>query len=98
MKIDFSVVLKDIEGEPLKDEKGRDFTMARAACAALLASFPDEKEIGEKEKVDRFKFALAATNGGEQEIPMNDAVLLKSLIAKLYGPLVVGRVNEIIGD
>lgn len=98
MKIDFSVVLKDIEGEPLKDEKGRDFTMARAACAALLASFPDEKEIGEKEKVDRFKLAISATAGGEQEVSINDASLLKKLIAKLYGPLVVGRVNEIIGD
>jgi hypothetical protein len=37
MKIDFSAVIKDLDGDPVKDGE-KDATLGRVACTALLAS------------------------------------------------------------
>jgi hypothetical protein len=95
MKIDFSALILDLEKTPLKDGDN-DVTLGSVSCTALLATYPNETDLSGDEKVKRYRLALAASEGGEQEIKVEDAALLKKLIAKAYAPLVVGRAYEII--
>jgi len=95
MKVDFSKVILDLKGEPVKDGE-KDFTLGDVAQNALLMPYPDEKELDGKAKVERFMIATTAALGGEQDISAEDVALIKKLIAKAYGPLVVGRSYQII--
>jgi hypothetical protein len=66
MKIDFSAVIKDLDGDPVKDGE-KDATLGRVACTALLAGYADEQSLSGEEKVKRFRLAEIAAKGGEQE-------------------------------
>ena len=46
----------------------------------------------------RFKLALKTDDGGEQAFSAEDVVLIKHLIGKTYGTLIVGRVEQLIED
>ncbi len=67
MKIDFSAVIKDLEGDVVKDGE-KDATLGRVACTALLASYADEQNLAAEDKVRRFRLAEIAAKGGEQEL------------------------------
>jgi hypothetical protein len=95
VKIKFSAPILDMEKNPVK-EGDKDVTLGSVSCTALLATYPDEKELSGDDKVKRFRLAEAAVAGGEQEVKVEDAALLKKLIAKAYAPLVVGRAYDII--
>lgn len=95
MKIHFDAVLHDLENKPLTNGE-KEFTLGMALANALLASYPDEQNLPGSEKVKRFKLAEKAYAGGEQEVSVEDAALIKTLVAKAYNPLIVGRVYEII--
>jgi hypothetical protein len=95
MKIDFSAVIKDLEGDAVKDGE-KDATLGRVACAALLASYADEQNLPAEDKVKRFHLAEVAAKGGEQEMKIDDVALIKTLIGKAFAPLVVGRAYDII--
>lgn len=96
MNIDFSAVILDIEGKPTKDGAEKDLTLGAVSCTALLAQYADEQSLSGDEKVKRFRLAEAAVKGGVQDIKVEDAALLKKLLAKAFGPLVVGRAYDII--
>jgi hypothetical protein len=95
MKIDFSAVIKDLDGDAVKDGE-KDATLGRVACTALLATFADEPNLSAEDKVKRFRLAEIASIAGEQEMKVDDVALLKKLIAKAFGPLVVARAYDII--
>ena len=95
MKIDFSAVIKDLDGEAVKDGE-KDATLGRVACTALLASYADEQDLAAEDKVKRFRLAEVAARGGEQEIKVDDVALIKTLIGKAFAPLIVGRAYDII--
>ena len=95
MKIDFSAVIKDLDGDPVKDGE-KDATLGRVACSALLASYADEQGLRAEDKVKRFRLAEVAAKGGEQEMKVEDVALLKSLIGKAFAPLIVARAHDII--
>lgn len=95
MKINFSAPILDMEKNPVK-EGDKDVTLGMVSCTALLATYPDEKELSGLEKVRRGRLGEIAFNGGEKEISVEDAALIKSLIAKAYPPLVVMRAYDII--
>lgn len=96
MKINFSAPIRDIKGDPMKDEKGAAFTLGDAAATALLAQYPDEKDLDAKSKVARFTLAALVVNGGEHDLETEDVALIKQTINKGYNALVVGRAYEII--
>ena len=97
MKVDFSAVLLQLNGkDAIKDIDTKDCTLGGVACGALLAPFPDEANLDPKEKVRRFKLAMKASDGGEQELSVEDVGELKTLIGKAYPPLIVGRAFEIL--
>ena len=95
MKIDFSAVIKDLDGDAVKDGE-KDATLGRVACTALLASDADEQNLAAEDKVKRFRLAEVAARGGEQEVKIDDVALVKTLIGKAFAPLVVGRAYDII--
>ena len=92
MKLDFSAPILGLDGKP--DPSGA--TLGSVSITALMATFPDEQNLSGEDKIKRYKAALIIQLGGEQEITVDDASLIKKLVAKAYGPLVVGRVDEII--
>lgn len=95
MKVDFSTVLNDLLGEPLKED-GKPFTLSMACCTALMTPAQDEPNVAAETKVRRFKLATAIIQGGEQDFSIEDVAELKKLIGKIFGPLVVGRAFEIL--
>lgn len=96
MKLNFSAVINDLEGNPCKDAKGDNATLGSITVEALMATFPDEQNLLGADKVKRFRLAEQAFKGGTQEVEVDDVALLKTLIGKAYGPLVVGRAYDLI--
>lgn len=97
MKVKFDTVLTNLKGEPLKDGKD-DLTAASAIGTAMLATMPDDTSLTSKDKMRMFRLAQVACQGGVQEVPVEDVAFIKERVGKLYGPLVVGRVFELLGD
>jgi hypothetical protein len=95
MKIDFSAVIKDLDGDAVKDGE-RDATLGRVACTALLASHADEQNLPAEDKVKRFRLAEVAAKGAQAELQVEDVALIKTLIGKMFAPLIVGRAYDII--
>lgn len=92
MNRDFSQTLKVLGTDtPLKDGKDEDFTLAKCAIEALMAVFPDERELSGDDKVKRYKLASLIHKGGLVEITAEELSLLKRLIGKFYSPLIVGQ-------
>jgi hypothetical protein len=63
---------------------------------ALQANVKGEESIAGTEKVKRFQLAVKVYSGDEVELSAEDIALIKDLIGKLYGPLVVGRSYELL--
>lgn len=95
MKINFAAPIRDIKGEPIVENE-KAVTLGSVSCQALLASYPDEPNLSGKEKAERFVLGVLFSLEQEEDISVEDVALLKKLIGKAYGPLVVGRAYEII--
>lgn len=90
--IDFSVVLVDLDGKPVKDGDV-EVTLARAVVQALLNVFPDEPNLAGAEKMRRFLLAQKVHQAkGDFALTDQERDLIKKLVEKAYGPLVLGRV------
>lgn len=100
MKRNLNVVLKTLDGQPLKEDHNgavSDVLLSRLAVNALLVNYPDEQSLSGEEKVKRFKLAQQINDAdGDVEVTAEQVALLKSLIAKGYTPLVVGQAYEIL--
>lgn len=95
MKVDFSKPILSMKNEPIMED-GKPVTLSTICSSALLAPYEDEKNLDGGEKVKRFKLASQVYDGGEQEITVEDAALLKKLVAKAYTPLIVGRAYALL--
>lgn len=97
MKLDFSKHILDLDDKPMKGiSEETPLTLGVVAVGALLANFDDERNLGTVEKTRRFQLALRIDKGGEQDVDVKDADLIKTLIGKAYTTLVVGRACELI--
>lgn len=94
MKVDFSQSLVDLDGKALVEQtSSKPITLRALAVNALMASFEDEKNLSGEEKVKRYETALLVHNSQDEPIEMTvEAVaLIKRLIGRSYGPLLVGQ-------
>jgi hypothetical protein len=66
-------------------------TLGTAAANALLMNDPDNANLDEKEKRRRGLLADRLYHGGKIDLGLEELVLVKRLITKLYGNLVVMR-------
>jgi len=102
MKIDVTQQLRSIEGEPLATPETTcpqcgqametsPVTVRQVATGALMAQRRDEETSGE-EKVRRYALAVKIHGEDDPDLRAEDVALVKELVGKSYGPLVVGQV------
>lgn len=99
MKFDVNHVLVDLAQAPLKQGE-KDFTLGDAATAALLSDYQDERLSGQ-EKSRRYSLAVKihGANGKPLDLDLDDAKLIRDLVAKAYAPIVAGQVWQLLnGD
>lgn len=105
MKIALNQKLKDFDGEVLiteklvgKETKKTPLTIAEVVINSLTANFGDEKDLTGDEKVKRFILAqkIHRKKDGTAEITIDEASMVKKLVGKAYGVLIVGQVFEIL--
>jgi hypothetical protein len=95
MTIDVTQQLKDLEGKPLK-EAGKDVILRDIVNTALLASFPDERNLPGKEKQRRYKLACRIMVQDKPDLELEDVTLVKRLVGEAYSPLIVGQAWDML--
>ena len=97
MKIDFSRILTNFDGKPiLTPEKGEPVDLKTASMTALLGQYQDERNLSGEEKFKRYELAKKIHQSGEIELKSEEIALIKSLVAKAYAPLAVGKLWEML--
>lgn len=71
-------------------------TIRLAATRALTATFRDEQNLAGEDKVTRWHLALRIVDEDEPELKAEEVVLIKMVVGKMYGPLVVGQMWDIL--
>lgn len=62
---------------------------------AILANLPDEQPNA-LEKMQRYDLYKKLLNGGDVELTTEELSLIKQAVGKIYSPLAVGQIYEII--
>lgn len=91
-------LLQGFDNEPILDGKGRKLTVGLAAAEALCAVYPDDHEQSGESKVKRFDLARRLFWEERCKITIEEAALIKSYVARCYGPLVVGPLSHAIEE
>lgn len=102
MKIETEVVLKNLDGEELKDAsvKGESTNVTLKICLinALLSPLGQGKTEAGTEKLKKFNLAKKINDNKEVDLSADDIVLLKNRVGEVYPPLIVGQVYELLGE
>ena len=92
-KIDFSVTVTRLDGEPFKfDDKP--FTMGFAAYRGLVANTQETMKLDLSELAKRYELAKKVKDGGEVEIDADEAVLIRESLKNAWGIEVIGFILE----
>lgn len=94
MKKNLDKKITTLKGEEIP-VNGQPSTVRQIVTDALLAQMPDEK-ITANDKVERYNLAQRLSKGGVQELSQKEVALIKRLVGKNYGPLVVGQVFALL--
>lgn len=87
----FDKTIKNIDGTDIV-ENGKAGKMATAICNALMVS----DECSGEEKLQRYNLAVKVNAGGDTDLSVNDCHLIKRLVEKYHGPLIVGQIIPIL--
>jgi hypothetical protein len=97
MKRDLQQPLHNLLNAPLLDEEKKQVMLSTVCVNALMNSYPDEQTLTGKEKADRYHVAMKIqANPGRVDLTVEQLTLLKLLVGKAYGPLVVGQVYDLL--
>ena len=108
MKIDVTQQLTELDDTPMTTGRQicpacgqvigepEPMTVRLAATKSLTASYRDERDLAGDRKVVRFHLALKITDEDEPDLKAEEVVLIKELVGKMYGPIVVGRMWAIL--
>lgn len=98
MKVNFSIEIEDLDGIPIpkSDTDKTNATVGSCCVNALMIVFKDEQNLSGEEKVKRLNLAQKIHGKPEAEVTAEEIVLIKKLVGKAYGPLIVGRVYEVL--
>ena len=88
MKIDFSQKIVGPDGKEL------DMHLGQVALAALNA--PEKEPMSLDAAIRRGNLALKVAEGGAHEISPEDATLIRSLLPKVWAPVVVARAAKML--
>jgi hypothetical protein len=89
MIIDFTKVLKTMEGEPLKDGI-EDLTLKSVCVNGLLATMQNDQPSGE-EKLKRYLLATQINNDDEVDVSAEDISLIKKMVGMSFPTIVAGQ-------
>ncbi len=104
MKLDVTVELIELDGTPITDDKricptcrraagdGEPLTIRRA-CARALQFIPERTTVSYKDQKERYELAQRFFDGDEVELAASEVVLVQTLLALLYTPVVTGPVG-----
>lgn len=96
MKIDFTQVLKDLDGKEIKGPDG-DITLGFICVDALLAPLKGETEKPNAADTIRwYEFAKAIHKGEEMDLKAEDIALLKGRILKIRPTLIYGITSDML--
>ncbi len=103
MQINFDIVLRTLDDEPIKVgdrcgtcghvEEPKDLTLEHASITSLFNIGQDVKAGG---KLERYILAQRIKQHPVVELSAEDITFLRKAIGDTYGPLVYGRVTEIL--
>jgi hypothetical protein len=105
MKINFSHELKTLDGKSIPGFDGKERTSLKDVCVdALLAQFRDEvgaagnpgTGISGEEKCNRYVLATRIYGDDEVDLKVEEIALLKKLVGKGFGPLIVGQAWDML--
>ena len=107
MKVNFKTVLMTLDNEPIQmppegqsvcqlcghSQEREDLTLERVAIVALFNAKQDE---GADSKLERYILAQRIKQHPTVELSSEDITFIRKEVANAYGPLVYGRVSEIL--
>lgn len=98
MKINFSAVVTNLDGQPMKQPamqgtEPADATLAWVVAEALLRSTAEKDGEG---KYKLFALAMKVGAGGEIDLTPEDVSTIKLKVGEAYGPLIVGRAYDLL--
>ena len=113
MNIKISTVLHNVYGDPLKSQRVKpqtpkeveekkpkekeDLTLKDVVVNALLAEFPDEKDLTGENKLMRYRLAMKIMDAKiEVDLVAEEIVLIKGLVAKAYASIVAGQAWQML--
>lgn len=108
MKIKVTQVLKELEGgtmvtggnpcpqcgQPLGERKS--LTLRLACTRALSSIYRDEQGVSGEKKFERGVLAMKIYNEDTVDLEAEETVVVKELVAKLYGPIVILQVHNLL--
>jgi hypothetical protein len=93
-KFDLTNPILTLEGKPVNDEKEKPLTYAKALGAASINALESDTP---EQKYSDFSLAVKITKTPEAiAFSSEEITRLKTKVGKFYGPLVVGRVWDLL--
>ena len=95
--MDFTKELTTIDGKVIPYSGKPKMTLMDISLDALLASLPDEQNLSGEEKAKRYVLATRIyTNPTSVDLKAEEITLIKKLVGRVFGPLVVGQAFEML--
>lgn len=96
MKLNVTQVLKDIKGDDLLDSTVKEVTPITLRMVFVNAlMIPEQEDTGAK-KAEKYGLAIDIQRNDEVQITAEQSALLKEVVGKSYGPMIVGPVFGIL--
>ena len=96
MKTNFNQTLKELDGKPMKGEKGEEVKLSLPSINSLLAT-PTNEILEPVEKIVRYGIAQKISRAkGPVELTIEEVAKIKELVGKYMPTVVMGSVYEIL--
>jgi len=97
MVVNLGKGLFTLDGEIIPDMKNEPATVRGVAIEALFATFKGEENLSGEEKMKRWELASKIKAESDPvEMTVEEVALLKKLIGKAYGALIVGQAWKVL--
>lgn len=91
-EINFQTVLRDADGQPLKDDTGKETTLGRVAMISLGARYQEDAAAPMDEIYKRGALGIKVYEAKTPvDLNSEDIAMIKKYVAKLQSPLIVAK-------
>lgn len=87
LKLDFSSVVNNIDGTPIKDDKNNNLTLMSAIIIAMTNVIPGDEKLSPQEKFDMGRIAFSASRS--EDLCIEDIAKIKERVGKVFANSVV---------